>query len=85
MKTIILSYSLSEQCWVAETLVDGKPCPECLDQFGTHVLPTAFSWTTDGWKVRSEIKRMNPQAEVRLSAPWHGILQEAPAVQVLTR
>lgn len=59
----ILVYRDSD-CWMSETLKDGKPDEQLIKYFGTNLLPTAFTVSEKPHVVVKELERLNPTAQV---------------------
>lgn len=67
MKTIRLEKVRSG--WLAATFIDGKPDPEQMRLFGTHVLPTCWTSAAQIDEVMNGIRKLNPEAQVTLVIP----------------
>lgn len=61
-KTIIIYKT--DRGWMSEHLVDGKPNPVIRQLFGTHHIPTPFTYDASGVDVRELIQKLNPESEV---------------------
>lgn len=61
--TIILT--LAADCWLA--CHEGDRAAELQELFGTTAIPTAFTEKADPETVLAEIRRLNPEATVRLA------------------
>lgn len=53
-------------CWSA-IFVDGTPRIEAIANFGTNVLPTAFTEKAYSCDVINEIRKLNPDCNVMLA------------------
>lgn len=57
----------NEKGWNAAEYIDGKPSPELLRFFGTHILPLPYTAAASADMVLANTTQLNPSAVVMLA------------------